>query len=169
MITNPMLSAKEDEEFKRLFRRYVAAYGDRIEREPALWDQLEKAIVLWKEMEKLEQDLVAARGTGRKEYIKILKIYLDVLQKWDLLLTRMALTYTAQQYVRVDERQVTDPKEVLKINRKLKGFGKKLEKKARKRLNAGGARKAEDGPPIQWQKPIAKKKKKEKAKVAAKN
>jgi len=152
------LCVEKEDDFQKLFKEYVAKYA-RVATEPSMRQHLIRVIRLWFRIEELESGLDALPMKS-KEWIQMNKLYLDMITKWSLLLTRMGTTYTGQQYIKVDDREVQSAAELIELTNKLNGFAKEKATQVRKRLNPGGERKAAEGPPIN----IAKRKKKKKDK-----
>jgi len=155
-LINFLCSEKEDE-FQEMFKEYVAKYA-RLQVEPSMRQHLVRVIKLWFRIEEMEAGLDAIPMQS-KDWIQMNKLLLDMITKWSLLLTRMGTTYTGQQYIPVDDREIQSATELFELQEKLNGLAKTKQVAIKKRLNPGGARRPQDGPPI-----TIKKKKKEKNK-----
>jgi len=89
-----------------------------------------------------------AHAIGDPEWVRKNQLLLKMIGQWSLLLTRMGLTYTSQQYIPVKEREVETAAELIELQNKLSEFAKEKEKLIKKRINVGGARRPKNGPPI---------------------
>lgn len=111
-----------------------------------LWDIMVDHFKLLKELDPLD-----------KKYHQVLKRTMELSGRWNLVMTRMGLTLTAQSYISKEEREELPIPDLMKMQDKMEKITKKFNgnlKKLKKRQNPGGERRVE---PI-----LIKKKKKEK-------
>ena len=147
-----LFEMKKKTQFQEHFEEYTKTWA-RL-REPHLRDMLTQLIKLWNKIEEMWATI--DQIDDPKEWMNRMKILLKAIGSWNLLLTRMGLTYTAQPYLTKEER-VKTAKEMIEINGKLKEFGKQVEAHVKKRLNKGGRRTWKEGTPIQMKKKEKKK------------
>ena len=148
---------KKKTRFEEHFQEYIQTWK-RL-REPHLRDMLVQLIRLWNQIEDMWNTIDAIQDP--KEWRANMKLLLDMIGKWNLVQTRMGLTYSSQPYITKEER-VKTAKEMVELNSKLIEFGKQIETHVKKRLNKGGQRTWKQGDPIN----AVVKKKKEKKKDA---
>lgn len=147
---------KKDSRFNEKFQEYVSTWS-RLN-EPNLKDMLTQLVKIWNRIEDLDIT-IDNEEVGSKKWMDYNKLLLKMIGQWNLMLTRMGLTFTAQPYIPKEER-MKSAKEMIEMNNKLQDFGKRVESSVKKRVNPGGARTWKNGIPLE----IVEKKKKEKKK-----
>lgn len=145
-LINFLCEENEQDELHKMFQEYVKVYA-RLTKQPAMRHHLMKAIKMYFRIQKLEEDLDKGVQVNFKEWLAKNKLLLDMLGKWSLFLTRMGLTFTSQQYI-LKEDKVQSATELAELEEKLMNLGKEKQKMIRNRINKGGERRLEEGPPI---------------------
>lgn len=150
---------KKKTRFDEKFQEYISTWS-RLS-DPNLKDMLTQLIKIWIRIEDLDA-AIDELEVGSKNWMNYNKLLLKMIGQWNLMLTRMGLTFTAQPYIPKEER-MKSAKEMIEMNNKLQDFGKRVESSVRKRVNPGGARRLKDPLPIE-----VIRKKKEKVKTGGK-
>lgn len=144
---------KKKSRFDEKFQEYISTWS-RLS-DPNLKDMLTQLIKIWIRIEDLDT-AIDELEIGSKNWMNYNKLLLKMIGQWNLMLTRMGLTFTAQPYIPKEER-MKSAKEMIEMNNKLQDFGKRVEASVRKRVNPGGARTWKKGTPLET---IPEKKKK---------
>lgn len=135
-----------DEQFQQLFKEYVERYK-RVASEPAMRQHLVRAIKMWIRIEELELFLDNMDVTEKEWYRKNM-LLLKMINQWSILLTRMGTTYTSQQYIPTDQRDVESAQAFYSLEKKMEDVIKEKQNLIKKRINQGGARRPSNGPPV---------------------
>lgn len=161
-----------EQRFKELFDEYAKS-RPKLMQNVAWRQQLTQLVRMYLEIERLWAylELLWVKDTdGRKEYMKFFKELRDAVRAWNLLLTRMGETFTAQPYIPVKDRSVKTAKEIARMEEKIGKISKSMEKRLKKkeghRTNPHrGRRQLKDGSLAEQHEKEAEKKEKEKQKV----
>jgi len=120
-----------EERFTELFNEYANS-RPKLMQNIAWRQQLTQLVRMYLEIERLWAylELLWVQDTdGRKEYMKFFKELRDAVRAWNLLLTRMGETFTAQPYIPVKDRSVKTAKEIAKMEEKITKISKSMEKR----------------------------------------
>jgi len=141
-----------EQRFKEIFDEYAKA-RPKLVQNVAWRQQLTQLVTMYLEIERLWAylNLLWVQDTdGRKEYIKFFKEVRDAVRTWNLILTRMGESFTAQPYIPVKDRSVKTAKEIARMGEKItrisKSMKKRMKKKEEHRTNPHrGRRQQKDG------------------------
>jgi len=150
---------------KEIYDEYARAYSQRLDA-PQVRQMLHQMCRLWVEIESLWTLVYFywnVDDNGRKQYFYYLKQVKELITTWNLIMTRLGLTWTAVPYLEKGKRQVQSASEIAKMESKAKEIGerirKDLRKKTSKRTSKGGRRQVKNGVPLLT---VGREKKKEK-------
>lgn len=109
----------DEEKFKKMYKEYVTLYP-RLGRKPELRQLLTQMIKLYLHIEQLWHDIEGFYDSDIKEYQRMMKLMLKVMQEWERIMSRLGMTYTSQPYIPAEEKKTFDPKAVLKLTERIK-------------------------------------------------
>ena len=129
--------------FKEIYESYSNNFP-KLHEKPGWQAMLVRLCKLQIEIENIEAEIELAWNldtNGRQEYFKYVGKLLKLVQLWNLILTRMGMTFTASPYIAVKDREVKAPSEIVQMQEKIKKIAETMQKE-RKRLNKTGRREA---------------------------